>query len=569
MKTSNYEADVLIIGGGLAGLTAAVKMKQIREDLKVMVVDKGGIGWAGQTPLTGGMAIYLQPDTVDEFVDFIVEKGNGLSDVKWLTRFANGLEPSTKELFDWGIPYMKNPDGTLYLSQAAYWGVKNKLTSFVPHLATLHLKKMALARGVKLLSKIEVVDLLKDDGGVTGAVGFDILSGDYCVFKSRSTLLANGCCNFKGRVWFTMTCGEGVAAAYRAGAKQRHAEYAHQYDPGDKQSGIWFRGEAASDFIENVQGETFFKKYFPGQLRLGSWALSYAMGAEAVAGRGPLYFNATANFDVFDSNLAKEDIRSWVYQGGGFLNPDRLHHDRGGHDYRSQKSEWTLRFPGRMGSVWVDLDCRSTELQGLWAAGDTVISGCALNGAMSANAYGRWGLPFAYVSALMAAKDIAKVSPNLPKPKSNRDEQERLREKIFAPMTSKSKEFEPWDAILKVQKVVIPIKYNLIREEKRLKEGLQMIEEVRKEMLPRVKAETPHDLLRYHEAESIALCAEMTFRAALYRTESRGSHYREDFPERDDRNWLKWTVIKKDGEKMALSTEQVPPGKSSVKNSGR
>jgi succinate dehydrogenase/fumarate reductase flavoprotein subunit len=117
--------------------------------------------------------------------------------------------------------------------------------------------------------------------------------------------------------------------------------------------------------------------------------------------------------------------------------------------------------------------------------------------------------------------------------------------------------------------VVIPIKYNLIREEKRLKEGLQMIEEVRKEMLPRVKAETPHDLLRYHEAESIALCAEMTFRAALYRSESRGSHYREDFPERDDRNWLKWTVIKKDGEKMALSTEQVPPGKSSVKNSGR
>lgn len=570
MKISkDFETDVLIIGGGLAGLTAAVKIKQERADLDILVVDKGGIGWAGQTPLTGGMAIYLQPDAVDEFVEFIVEKGNGLSDVKWLTRFANGLEPSTKELFDWGIPYMKNPDGTLYLSQAAYWGVKNKLTSFVPHLATLHLKKMALARGVKLLSKIEVVDLIKEGNGITGAAGFDILTGDYCVFKSRSTLLANGCCNFKGRVWFTMTCGEGVAAAYRAGAKQRHAEYAHQYDPGDKQSGIWFRGEAASDFIENVQGERFFKNYFPGQSRLGSWALSYAMGAEAIAGRAPLYFNATTNFDVFDSNLAKEDIRSWVYQEGGFLNPDRLHHDRGGHDYRSQKNEWTLRFPGRMGSVRVDLDCRSMELQGLWAAGDTVISGCALNGAMSANAYGRWGLPFAYVSALIAAKNIAKVAPELPKPKVSKKEEERLRNKIFAPMASRSKQFEPWDAILKVQQVVIPIKYNLIREGKRLKEGLKMIEDVRKEILPRVKAESPHDLLRYHEAESIALCAEMTFRAALYRTESRGSHYRQDFPERDDRNWLKWTVIQKDGEKMALSTEQVPRGKTLAQNRGR
>ena len=245
------------------------------------------------------------------------------------------------------------------------------------------------------------------------------------------------------------------------------------------------------------------------------------------------------------------------------MNPDRLHHDRGGHDYRSQKSEWTLRFPGRMGSVRADLDCRSTELQGLWAAGDTIISGCALNGAMSANAYGRWGLPFAYVSALLAAKDIANATPGRPKPKANKEE-ERLRERIFAPMASKSKEFEPWDAILKVQQVVIPIKYNLIREEKRLMEGLKMIEEVRKEVLPRVKAESPHDLLRYHEAESIALCAEMTFRAALYRTESRGSHYRQDFPEMDDRNWLKWTIIqKKDGETMALSTEQVPGGETS------
>ena len=563
MKTSkDFETDVLIIGGGLAGLTAAVKIKQERPDLDVLVVDKGGIGWAGQTPLTGGLAIYLEPDAVDQFVDFVVEKGNGLADVKWLTCFANNLKPSTMELFDWGIPYMKNPDGTLFLSQGmAFWGVKNHLTSFVPHLATLQLKKLASSKGIKLLSKIEVVDLIKAGNGITGAVGFDILTGDYCVFKSRSTLLANGCCNFKGRVWFTMTCGEGVAAAYRAGAKQRHAEYAHQYDPGDKQSGIWFRGEVASDFIENVQGERFFKKYFPGQPRLGAWALSYAMGAEAMAGRSPLYFNALSNLGAFESNLAKEDVRTWVYQGGGFLNPDRLHHERGGDDYRTQKNEWTVRFPGRMGSVWVDLNCKSPELKGLWAAGDTVISGCALNGAMSANSYGRWGLPFAYVSALLAAKDIAKTAPGLPKPKTGAGEIKRLKERIFAPLAAKSEEFEPWDAILKIQQVVIPIKYNLIREERRLKEGLKMIEQVRKEVLPRIKAESPHDLLRYHEAESIALCAEMTFRAALFRTESRGSHYREDFPERDDKNWLKWTVIEKDGEKMALSTEQVPQGK--------
>jgi succinate dehydrogenase/fumarate reductase flavoprotein subunit len=93
---------------------------------------------------------------------------------------------------------------------------------------------------------------------------------------------------------------------------------------------------------------------------------------------------------------------------------------------------------------------------------------------------------------------------------------------------------------------------------------LDIIEEVEKDMLPRVKAANPHELLRYHEAESMALCAEMTFRAALYRTESRGGHFREDYPERDDKNWLKWTIVERDGEKMALSTEPVPSSKSSI-----
>jgi len=558
MADLNYQIDVLIVGGGLAGLSAAIKVKEERPDLDVLVVDKGGIGWAGQTPLGGGLCIYVSQDMVDEFVKSIVEKGHGLANQEWLYNFASNIDPSFVDLLRYGVPFMKDSDGKLYLSGGAYWQATNKLTSFVPHKGILQLKKLASAKGVKLLDKIEVVDLLKDGQRITGAVGFKILSGEFCVFRSRSTLLANGCCNFKGRVWFSMTCGEGVAAAYRAGAKQRHSEYGHQYDPGDKQSGIWWRGEAAADYLKNAQGERIFEKYFPGQTRLGSWALSYAMGAELMAGRGPLYLDVTEDFEEFDSRFAKEDIRTWMFREGTFFEQERLHRERGGHDIQSQKSEWTLRFVGRMGTVRADLDCKSTELESLWAAGDTIMNGCAVNGAMSANAYGRWGLPFAFVSGLIAAKDIAKVVPETPEPRANGGEQDRLRERVFAPMAVKEKAFEPWDAISRIQQVVIPIKYNLIRDGSRLKEGLGIIEEVQKEMLPRIKVENPHDLLRYHEAESMALCAEIVFRAALYRTESRGSHVREDYPERDDKNWLKWTIVERDGDKMKLSTEPVP-----------
>ena len=162
------------------------------------------------------------------------------------------------------------------------------------------------------------------------------------------------------------------------------------------------------------------------------------MGAEVMAGRGPLYLDVTEDCE-FDSHFAKDDIRSWMFKQGTFFEPERLHRERGGGELRTQKSEWTLRFVGRLGSVKVDLDCKSTELENLWAAGDTIMIGCALSGAMSANAYGRWGLPFAFVTGLKAAKDIVKVVAETPEPKTTARELERLRARLFAPMAERKR----------------------------------------------------------------------------------------------------------------------------------
>jgi hypothetical protein len=95
------------------------------------------------------------------------------------------------------------------------------------------------------------------------------------------------------------------------------------------------------------------------------------------------------------------------------------------------------------------------------------------------------------------------------------------------------------------------------RTKERLEEALSRVAEVQAK-LPELWATDPHGLGKCHEARCIALCAEIGFRAALARTESRGWHYREDFPKRDDKNWLKWIILQKDGDKMTVSTEPIP-----------
>ena len=115
----------------------------------------------------------------------------------------------------------------------------------------------------------------------------------------------------------------------------------------------------------------------------------------------------------------------------------------------------------------------------------------------------------------------------------------------------------PDKAVQGIQHIIVPIKYNLRRSKERMEEALSKLD-VLKQKLPELSAKDGHTLFRCHEAKAMALCAEMTYRAALIREESRGWHYREDFPERDDKNWLRWIIIKQDKGRMAVSTEPVP-----------
>jgi succinate dehydrogenase/fumarate reductase flavoprotein subunit len=220
---------------------------------------------------------------------------------------------------------------------------------------------------------------------------------------------------------------------------------------------------------------------------------------------------------------------------------------------------------GETSCVKVDHEMR-TSLEGLWAIGDTSYAGSAVAGAMCSppGVTPGSGIMFAVISGAWAGPSAARYAAEKGSGKGiNASEIKSAKEEIFRPV-KRTKGIPPGDVIDSLQEVTAPIKYNLRRSKERLNQALAVVENLKKQ-LSQLKAQDLHYLSKCHELLSMVLCAELTYRAALMREESRGSHFREDFPTRDDRKWLKWVIIKQQNGKMKLAAQPVPVDKYKLK----
>ncbi|OQA15707.1 MAG: succinate dehydrogenase flavoprotein subunit [Firmicutes bacterium ADurb.Bin356] len=112
---------------------------------------------------------------------------------------------------------------------------------------------------------------------------------------------------------------------------------------------------------------------------------------------------------------------------------------------------------------------------------------------------------------------------------------------------------------MRIHQTILPYEVRQIMHEDRLNAALTMFEFFKNHFLPKSFAKDSHDLRNYHEVRSMITGGEIMLRTAILRRESRGWFFREDYPHRDDKNWLKWIVVKQgeDGE-MQLATEEIP-----------
>ena len=333
------------------------------------------------------------------FVDFHVKNiGIYLNDQDLLYAMARESYGAVQKLADWGVKVLKTPAGELDVSRLPLgWSLAAAdLDMMQP------LRAKAAKLGVRLVDKTHVVELLKQDERVTGAVGFNLLDGRLAVFNAKATILANGDCDFGVmRMWANAT-GDGIAAAYNAGAEMRNAEFGNFYDVINKGTGI----PVVFGFhhLYNAQGEQISSKYMQGPQPDIPISIILGMEKEIIEGRGPIYIDMSE----YASSMGNGGIFKWDRPHLKALFEREFAKEQQYGPPPSKRIEVSLGFTGELSPVKVDHEMKTT-VPGLWAIGDTSYAGSAWAGATEAPP-GRLrgsGLMNALISALMAGPSVS------------------------------------------------------------------------------------------------------------------------------------------------------------------
>lgn len=553
-ETRRLTADVLVIGCGIAGLTTAITAKETDRDADVLVVDKaaGSTGWAGMGSRTAGLLSFVTPeDDPEDFIRYCLDEiGFYLNDQHQLREYAYTSRMVPERLSQWGVGVSRGDDGRVTYAK---WPFPFGTASVDPDMCHA-LVKRAKSLGVRFVDGIALVEVLTAGGAACGAAGFSLHDGAFVVAEAGAVVLAMGSQNYD---LVEMWCGtgNGIRAAWLAGAEMRNAEFGCMCDfarvgpDGQLYYGVHGGAHTAHDHLVNAKGDNVSQKYRPGLHTSMDPVAAYAWYKETMAGNGPI----------------SVDLSEWSGKDFFRFHPTALatHHAAlGKADYpASEKFEVVPGFIGELSCVKVDLQMETT-VPGLFAVGNTSGSGSARGGAVptppskmhgmgitNAVFMGMRGGPAAvvHVRAAKAAAARARVADA---------ELAALEERIFAPLR-RADGVSPRDAVSRIQDALAPVDYSVVKTEARMREALDMVLATAGDVA-QLGAADLHELTRCVDVQSMALEAEIFYRASLARTESRGFHLREDFPAQDDAHWLKWIVVRKDGDGMALRTDDVP-----------
>ena len=549
MDCVNIETDVLIIGAGPSGMWTAKHLKELKPGLQVTVVDKAGADWGGLMTMSEGDFDAVTPEeNIDEWVKDLVYYWDGLCDQELMETLFRASYDRLCEYETLGCAYTRKEDGNFKgIPQRGLDNVKlciTKVKGTGGEDMRDSLNKEMRRLDIQRIGRIMVTELLQQDGHITGAVGFHVRTGQFYSFAAKAVVIACGRGGWKCSYGKNTSTGEGLLLAYQAGAELCNMEFAEVWNVPKLFS---WEGQTVllplgAKFV-NAKGESFMERYSP--VLKGNTDPHYttmAMAMETKAGRGPIYF---------DTSDLKEEDREFVQPAAGWqlLNHNKLKNI--GIDFFRGTTEWQPQILSSFGGIVADAYGR-TKVKGLYAVGRSRF--------LDAGVYiGGFDLSTTATTGYLAAEGIHQYLQQEGSAISTQPSKEDLETKrsLLSEQLQKTG-VNGKEVLRKIQELVLPYNVSILKSEKSLNSALHELQQIQKDLLPEMGSGDAHYLMKCKEIEAIAIVTEMFLKASLMRKETRGGHYREDYPQRDDQNWLGWIKIRQENGNMKLHLEPVP-----------
>lgn len=536
--------DVIIVGGGLAGLRAAIDLlgkydvaliSKVHPLRSHSIAAQGGINAAlGNNPEG-------RDDSWEKHMFDTVKGSDYLADQNAVEIMCKEAPNAIYELEHWGTPFSRFPDGRI--AQRPFGGAGFPRTCYsadlTGHVLLNTLYERAISKNLRIYSEWYVVSLVTDGEICHGVVAYDLINGEIVPIMAKATIFATG---GYGRVYYYSTnalinTGSGIGIAYRAGVPLKDMEFVQFHPTGLVGTNILMteacRGEGG--YLVNRVGERFMQRYAPKAMELAPRDIvSRSIQTEIEEGRG------------FESPLGKYVLLDLRHLGEKKINERlpgirRICLDFLGIDPVYEPIPVMPCQHYSMGGIDTNERCE-TVVKGFFAAGE-----CACVSVHGANRLGGNSLLETVVFGKIASRSVEEYLQSYePKLEASilRDEKERVEEKVRR-ILDDGKE-KPKSLQIELS-MTMSENVGIFRTGSQLKLALDRINDI-KERFKRVgvtskKRHMNYELLNAIELEFMIDVAHTIALGALLREESRGAHFRRDFPERDDSNWLKHTVM--------------------------
>jgi len=568
--------DVLLVGGGGAGLRAAIAICESNPTLSVAVVSKVYPMRSHTVSAEGGAAGVIRPDdSLDEHAYDTISGGDWLCDQDAVEAFVKEAPEELLRLEHWGCPWSREPDG--HIAVRPFGGMKKTRTWFAADKTGFHLLHTLFQTSLKYSAitrydEFLVTRLLVDDTTVQGVVAIELATGKIQAITAKAVILCTGGC---GRVFpFTTNAniktGDGMALAYRAGAPLKDMEFIQYHPTGLPFTGILITEAARSEggYLINQNGYRYLQDYNLGtpqpkpvlrSMELGPRdRLSQAFVKEHEKGRtfegpyGPVVYLDLRHLGEKIINAKLPFVRELCLK---YENIDPI------------KELIPVRpvVHYMMGGVHTDLD-GATPLRGLYAAGE--VACVSINGA---NRLGSNSLPELLVFGTRAGCAAARFAAEQKAPGRRAlaqalDEEARLQDQFL----QKTGGRERISTLREEMQAAMEKSAGIYRSGDSLAGATDKLHELQERFRDIVLDDRSQvfntELVAAIELSFMLDVAESMVQSALQRTESRGAHQRTDFPKRNDEKFLAHSLVYRNAgsrprvEYLPVTITRWPPG---------